>query len=449
MSELIFWGEKGEYGPFTVQEDGWPNAGEVIRHYRKNLGISAEELAKRYGEAIGEQVTARWILKMEQQNKVPTDITRRRALIKILSIPPMLLGLASLEQVTHDLTNAKAPLQASTALKPLSAIDIERYTQHARVCWLLSYAGEESLETIVPNIQELEKIELQSSGNLQRQLRTVLNSYYQLTSDIIRHQGDFAVAWKYANRAVIVTRHIGINDFTAAALYRRGYISLEWGIFGDRVLQGVMNHEPDHKKIEAAVADFEETLLYARQELRGATWLELSRAQGILQNTTLTLRLSSQAEDMIGAGNSASDPLEQILLAGALNGLSEGMYMLGKAASLVVLGRTTTAIEVLDDLDELKNGKGIARNQTRRLAYADALRAEASLGTKDYISAAIRANNALQTFQDIHTVERIAWINSIYNRLVDKHINHPEVKALGKKLEDYYASRKNNFQKKR
>ncbi len=33
VSEMIFWGEKGEYGPFTVQEDGWPNAGEVIRHY--------------------------------------------------------------------------------------------------------------------------------------------------------------------------------------------------------------------------------------------------------------------------------------------------------------------------------------------------------------------------------------------------------------------------------
>ena len=99
MSAMIFWGEKGEYGPFTAQEDGWPHAGEVIRHYRRKLKLGAEELARRYSAAIGEQVTARWILKMEQQNKVPADFTRRRALIKILNIPAILLGLASLEQV--------------------------------------------------------------------------------------------------------------------------------------------------------------------------------------------------------------------------------------------------------------------------------------------------------------------------------------------------------------
>ena len=76
MTAMIFWGEKGEYEPFTAQKDGWPNAGEVIRHYRKKLQISADELARQYGEAIGEQITTRWLLKMEQQNKIPTDLTR-------------------------------------------------------------------------------------------------------------------------------------------------------------------------------------------------------------------------------------------------------------------------------------------------------------------------------------------------------------------------------------
>ena len=62
MSEAIFWGEKGEYGPFTVQQDGWPNAGEVIRHYRKKHKMSAENLAQQYSNGIGERITARWIL---------------------------------------------------------------------------------------------------------------------------------------------------------------------------------------------------------------------------------------------------------------------------------------------------------------------------------------------------------------------------------------------------
>src|SRR5579875_2226720 len=104
MKEKLFWGENGEYGPFTAQADGWPNAGEVIRHYRRKRQMSAGELAQRYGAVIGTPVTARWILKMEQHNKVPTDITRRRILIHLLDIPPILLGLASLESQTASVS---------------------------------------------------------------------------------------------------------------------------------------------------------------------------------------------------------------------------------------------------------------------------------------------------------------------------------------------------------
>jgi len=201
-----------------------------------------------------------------------------------------------------------------------------------------------------------------------------------------------------------------------------------------------MNSEPDRKKIETALVDFEEALFHARPQLKGAIWLELSRAQGFLRNTPMTLRLLSQVEDMVGSGSKVADPIEQILLEGALNGLNEGMYLLGKAASLIVVGRTTSALELLDDLDELKNGQGIARNQTRRLAYADTLRAEAALGARDYFTAATRAISALQTFLDIHTIERIAMINTLHRRLAEKCGNHPEVRVLGKMLADYYRT---------
>jgi transcriptional regulator with XRE-family HTH domain len=443
MTAMIFWGEKGEYGPFSVQKDGWPNAGEVIRHYRKKLQMSAEELARRYGEAIGEQITARWILKMEQQNKIPTDLTRRRVLMKILDIPPILLGLSSLAQVIYTPTIETKIHTAPTTLKHVSTLEIAKYEQHTRAYWLLSYTGEESLEELIASIRELEQFERQSGGALQRYVRTVLNSHYQLASDITRHRGNFMGAWTYANKAVRVTKLLGLNDFFAAALYRRGYTNLEWGVFGDEVRRGIMNSEPDRKKIETALVDFEEALLHALPQLKGAIWLELSRAEGILRNTPMTLNLLSQAEDMVGSGSKVADPIEQILLEGALNGLNEGMYLLGKAASLIVVGRTTSALELLDDLDELKNGQGIARNQTRRLAYADTLRAEAALGARDYFTAATRAISALQTFLDIHTIERIAMINTIHRRLAEKCGNHPEVRVLGKMLTDYYRTHGN------
>ena len=38
MTKPVYWGEGGEYGPYSVQEDGWPNAGEVMRAYRLKRG---------------------------------------------------------------------------------------------------------------------------------------------------------------------------------------------------------------------------------------------------------------------------------------------------------------------------------------------------------------------------------------------------------------------------
>ncbi|MBE3560098.1 MAG: hypothetical protein IMW89_12860 [Ktedonobacteraceae bacterium] len=49
------------------------------------------------------QITANWIYMMENQNMVPVDKKRRWLLARILDIPPLLLGLESIEEVlpTH------------------------------------------------------------------------------------------------------------------------------------------------------------------------------------------------------------------------------------------------------------------------------------------------------------------------------------------------------------
>ena len=111
MTKPVYWGEGGEYGPYSVQEDGWPNAGEVMRAYRLKRGWSAAEVARRYSEALKslskckkegtpvKPVSATWILNMENENRVPSDITRRRLLADLLQIPPILFGLGSFAQV--------------------------------------------------------------------------------------------------------------------------------------------------------------------------------------------------------------------------------------------------------------------------------------------------------------------------------------------------------------
>jgi hypothetical protein len=439
MTNMLFWGEGGEYGPFRKQDDGWPHAGDVVRHYRRKRQMRAEELARRYGTAIQANVTARWILKMEQENKVPMDITRRRLLVSILEIPPFLLGLASLDYVAYQPQIApQPPTPPIPVLTHVPPLDLASYDHYAQAHWLLSYTGAESLAEVIAQIADVEQWERQSSGDFQRSIQHVLNSHYQLASDMIRHKGNFTGAWHYANQAVRVARALGLGDLLAAALYRRGYISLEWATYGNQVSQGIINRELEREKLDAALIDFTEALPLARPQLKGAIWLEMSRLHGLLQSATLSLNLLAQAANMVGAGSSLTNPHEQILLEGALNGLNEGMYLLGQTATLITLGRTTTAIDLLDTLEDLKNGKGIARNQARRLAYADLLRAEASLGTRDYVTTAVRATSAFQTFRDIQTIERIAHINQLHQQLAARCPTHPEVKHLGKLLREYY-----------
>src|SRR6266702_6720495 len=87
---------------FDIQEDGWPNAGQVMRFFRERSGMTAKAFGKLYGHAIkkdGKPICERWILEMELENKVPSDITRRRVIASLLHIPPTLLGLASLSDV--------------------------------------------------------------------------------------------------------------------------------------------------------------------------------------------------------------------------------------------------------------------------------------------------------------------------------------------------------------
>ena len=93
MKEKRYWGPNSEYGPLSTQADGWPNRGEVIRHYRKLAKMSAAQLGELYGIQVnGEPIKERWILKMEKENRVPQDESRRRILATILGIPPSPAG---------------------------------------------------------------------------------------------------------------------------------------------------------------------------------------------------------------------------------------------------------------------------------------------------------------------------------------------------------------------
>src|SRR5260370_37475578 len=126
---------------------------------------------------------------MENENRVPTDITRRRLLADLLQIPPILFGLGSFEQV---LFKPKAETSAlpigPTILKQDPPPDLPRYEREIRAFWLLNETSHAHgvLSDVLTAIKDLEALEEQTSGDLRRHVRELLYSHFRLGRTIHR-----------------------------------------------------------------------------------------------------------------------------------------------------------------------------------------------------------------------------------------------------------------------
>jgi tetratricopeptide (TPR) repeat protein len=286
--------------------------------------MSAQTLAERYGEATHTPITARWILKMEQQNKVPTDITRRRILANILEIPALLFGLASLETATYQ---PPVTPQAPVVLTH-TTLDLERYSKDAHLFWKLHYAqtASDTLPDLVTTMKTLLPIHQNAKGDLARQLSELLTSYYRLAATLQRDRGDFDDAYCFANESVRLAKTMGNDPYArqllAASQYTRGIINLAWGAFGNQVKQGTVILQQE--KLEAALIDFEQALKQASPQLKGIIYSEMARAKALTATSptdmTITLKLMEQAEQFVEV-DSTDDFYTQIMVNGDLKGL--------------------------------------------------------------------------------------------------------------------------------
>src|SRR5260370_10382765 len=161
MSKNQYWWDS--YGPFDPDpdDDNFPNAGQVVRHYSKLKKWSPAQI----GEALDK--SARWVQAMEHDNTVPESISRRRALATILGIPPILLGLASVENVA---TASETTSATRVTKKPsIDVATLEQYHEFFRLYWELDYTStaQESIDTMWRWIRHLRNIAPNAGGSQQ------------------------------------------------------------------------------------------------------------------------------------------------------------------------------------------------------------------------------------------------------------------------------------------
>jgi hypothetical protein len=450
MPRGIYWGEEGLYGPFVAQEDGWPNAGQVMRFFRDKAGMTAKTFGKFYGKETrvdGKPIGERWILEMELENKVPTDITRRRIIAHLLHIPLGLFGLASLEDVTQ-VKHAKFPLELCET--NLENFDISIYERNIRTALHLHLTSNAKslLSDIKSDRGSLIFCANQARGNLLYRIKELIVANDLLAAKIVRDQRRYLVAYNYASHALLVAESMEDHELMATACYTRGCIKLQWGQF-DKLEGG--SFQLDRGKINDAISDFQSVLnmeishrISLHPQLRGFVLLQLSRAQGLFQvgrydlRSTHTLKLADQAaitveRDMI------DDLYTRMIVTGTVSGLHLGGYYLTRADIFNTVGFPDKAMRELAQLNCLIE-RTYGKDETRNQAWHDIVQAKVLIGLREFPEATKKVQDALMACHAIRSLQNIAIIASLHSDICASFYgNSGDVRDVGEMLEEWYG----------
>src|SRR5258707_394955 len=185
MEEKRYWVDRDGniYGPFSVQDDGFPDAGEVLQFYRKQLEMSVRSFA----QAL--RVSPRRVQQMEKDwTKVPDSMERRKFIAKTLQIPPILLGLASVDSFLRpaEALGAKGVAITPSARLVVDPKTIAQYQSQLGWFWSLHYTSNANgvQNEVQANIRRIQTLRTYTDGDEHEQLTEQLCGFYELASRV-------------------------------------------------------------------------------------------------------------------------------------------------------------------------------------------------------------------------------------------------------------------------
>ncbi len=413
MSTERWWISMG-YPEFEAGEDGFPRPGQVTKHYRylKKRGDGQPWTQRDLAYVLG--ISENEVRNMENRDR-GFSLERRRFLAHLLNIPPILLGVVTLEQIEQMLAQQQAalPTRAIASTKRV-LVDLEQCRQALTGYWEANHAH--TAQDAIPDIHSWialinKELSFMSAGQQKAERYELLTDFYQLLGLMLRDRQSFQEAMPYLDEAVEMAKLIGDKELLALTLDRRGSVWLDQGM--------ALN---DSQALQAAARDYQEALALEKHlspSIFGALLLRgghaLARIAQSEKERTKALTLMDQAGRIIRNGD-IDNP----------HGLRLDItrYHIDKGAALIVLGHPKDAISELSLVADDPTIK-------RRSAYRDILLAQAYASKGDYAYAAALAAPALQTVKEINSQVNITRVAALYARLKNSPFkNDPEVERL-------------------
>jgi tetratricopeptide (TPR) repeat protein len=416
---MYWWVELGYPDAFDLGKDGFfPRPGQVVKYYRerkmddKQKAWTQKSLAKTLG------LTDNGVRDIENRD-IGMDFDRRQFLSKLFGIPPILLGIVTLDEIAVLLEKqrkADTPgiISTPTATGRKHTVDIQEY--QGRLAGLLAAIqnGQSSLSTALANVDELYR-QLAYVSQEQSDIQRLLCDYHRFISMEWCEQRNYDQAIDQLNKAF---RLAECDDVQKALVFK---------LRGDTLWKA--------NRIDEALEDFEGAWELEKKlpnNLRGSILLESARPKAQRATTKQEQREVLRSIDVVGgiirAGRQEADP--------HLIRLDVDCYHLYKSAVLIAIGWNKEATE------ELQIIKGFPEFRMRQVYY-DILQAQAYTNRGMYETAAPLLEFALTTALEVNSEASIARIKTVFRQLQQSpYKDSPDVARI-----DYLLYKKPGVQK--
>lgn len=366
MDDKRYWVDRDGniYGPFSVQDDGFPCAGEVVQFYRKQLGMSVNDFA------LALKVSPRRVQVMEKDNKVPDSMERRRFIAQTLKIPPVLLGLASVESFLRP---AEALETKGAAIAPSTRLIVDQktitqYQSQLGWFWSLHYTSSANSvqNEVQANILQIQALLTYTNGKEHKQLVEQLCNFYELASRVESDRNNSGAALVYLDKAIELAQPLDNAELYGRLLYKRGLVLYE------------------ARRFPEALDDLEQANKLVPQltsPLAGSILLELGLVKsylaqpGSLTDSKIALKYFERAEKYTRLSHTDG---------GMGIRYDSGRYLTAVGEGLLALGKYTDAEEKFDE-----SASTTAPDLTRRHLFIDLYRTKLYIAQKEYPTATV------------------------------------------------------------
>jgi transcriptional regulator with XRE-family HTH domain len=432
-------------GLSSLEEESEP--GQIIRCYRK-MREKTDPLRTQVGLARALGITERAVRQMEKQNKGLDSISRRRVLTHLLKIPPVALGIVTLEDFLIQQQMAPGTLIATSA-SGKATFDLTLYNNRIKALgshWAnrnyTTGIAQEILTQITVDETSLNAALPYMKGSDEATARDMLCRYQQFRASILRDQGRYDAAIAALEKAFVLAERSENPHQLASTLLRFGHVLYDRGdvLLAQAKIEAARgNSAGANQKLMLARADYMAALDHFRRArgieqlpsaLNGVLLLDEGNIQAHLARgqrdaSFAALALFKQGGKIIAG---ARDTLEDEFSIA----ISERDYRVRKALVLLAAGWTREALQELTDLMDLSPEEDMTSMKNAYNSYLWA-QAYADLGWID--AAAAPAQDSLEVMKRVKSnvnITRIAGLQAQLSQIDHKNI---EVIRLGVMLD--------------